>query len=386
METNIIFAKQILVQGQWLANQALTIKHGLISEIQSISHDEVQRHSDVYELIIPSYIDVQVNGGGGILLTQGVTFDQIEHVARVHQRYGTGSMLPTLITNDIQAMDHMADAIAHCVNEPVKDIDILGVHFEGPWIASSKKGIHLDRFIRAPSDAELACIARQDIGKVMVTLAPESVPVDIIRELVAQGIIVSIGHTNANADITLAALEAGATGFTHLFNAMSGFSGREPGVIGTALSHQGSYAGIIMDGQHVSSISVQAALNAKGMHHCVLVTDSMGHVGSENLTQSYFDLSITRKGNQLTTPDGRLAGSCLTMHQAVLNIARYCDVTIHDAISMATQSPAHWLGLDDRGVIEVGKQANLLGLDFTSTDKTARISAHWVKGHQLKLD
>ena len=378
-----IIAKQILIQGKWLANQEITLNDGVISHIQSISFDEITDHHDAYENIILSYIDVQVNGGGGELFTQQVTPDQIEYVAKVHQRFGTGAMLPTLITNDIQAMQHMANAVAHCVNEPASDVDILGVHFEGPWLASAKKGIHLDRFIRAPSDAELACVLRQDLGKVRVTLAPETVPVDIIRELVAQGVIVSLGHTNADADTTLAALEAGASGFTHLFNAMSGFSGREPGVLGAALSHHGSFAGLIMDGQHVSPISIQAALNAKGIEHSVLVTDAMGHVGSDNLTQPYFDLSITRNGKQLTTPDGSLAGSCLTMHEAVLNTVQHCNVTMQEAIVMATQSPANWLGVADRGRIEVGQQANLIALTPSNTSHRWQISAHWIKGHKL---
>ena len=382
-KSTTIIAQHILIQGKWLANQEITLNDGVISHIQSISFDEITHHHDAYEYIIPSYIDVQVNGGGGELFTQQVTPDQIEYVAKVHQRFGTGAMLPTLITNDIQAMQHMANAVAHCVNEPARDVDILGVHFEGPWLASAKKGIHLDRFIRAPSDAELACVLRQDLGKVMVTLAPETVPVDIIHELVAQGVIVSLGHTNADADTTLAALEAGASGFTHLFNAMSGLSGREPGVLGAALSHHGSFASLIMDGQHVSPISIQAALNAKGIEHSVLITDAMGHVGSDNLTQPYFDLSITQNGKQLTTPDGSLAGSCLTMHEAVLNTVQHCNVSMQEAILMATHSPANWLGVADRGRIDVGQQANLIALTPSNTSHTWQISAHWIKGHKL---
>ncbi|WP_010181042.1 amidohydrolase family protein, partial [Glaciecola sp. HTCC2999] len=160
-------------------------------------------------------------------------------------------------------------------------------------------------------------------------------------------------------------------------------SGREPGVLGAALSHHGSFAGLIMDGQHVSPISIQAALNAKGIEHSVLVTDAMGHVGSDNLTQPYFDLSITRNGKQLTTPDGSLAGSCLTMHEAVLNTVQHCNVTMQEAIVMATQSPANWLGVADRGRIEVGQQANLIALTPSNTSHTWQISAHWIKGHNL---
>ena len=210
-----------------------------------------------------------------------------------------------------------------------------------------------------------------------------------LADLVEQGVIVSLGHTNAAIDTTLAAIAAGASGFTHLFNAMSGFTGRAPGVLGAALSDQQTYAGLIMDLQHVHPSSIQAAINAKGLEYCVLVTDAMGHVGAEEDTLPYFDLSITRHGNKLTTPDGSLAGSCLTMHQAVCNTVAHCSVTWEQAIAMASLHPARWLGLSNIGAIRVGYSANLLGLSRTQIPPTetassalthATISHHWCNG------
>jgi N-acetylglucosamine-6-phosphate deacetylase len=395
-----IFAEYALIDGQWRKNTVVTITNSKIASIMcDVSSIQASQSSWQVEYLTSSYIDVQVNGGGGILLGEYVTPDDLLSVAKVHQAFGTGALLPTLITNNSDAMERMADSTAAVISQQTQsyaagNTHILGVHFEGPWLANAKKGIHLAEHIRPPTDRELQCVTRPDIGKVKVTLAPESVSVDVIQDLVAQGVIVSLGHTNADIDTTLAAIAAGASGFTHLFNAMSGFTGRAPGVLGAALSNQHTYAGMIMDLHHVHPASIQAAIHAKGLAYSVLVTDAMGHVGADVDTLPYFDLSITRAGDKLTTPDGSLAGSCLTMHQAVCNTLSHCDVTWEQAIAMATIHPSNWLGLDDIGAIRVGYIANLLGLSLPlvepglpntiSINTQPTISHHWVKGQYVK--
>ncbi len=395
-----IFAEHALIDGDWCKHTLVTIADSKIASIVCDAPTSLAAQCTwQVEYLTPSYIDVQVNGGGGVLFGEQVTPDDLITVAKVHQRFGTGTLLPTLITNHSAAMERMADSTAAVISQQTEQAGacqshILGVHFEGPWLASAKKGIHLDEYIRAPTDRELHCVTRKDIGTVKITLAPESVSIDVIQELVAQGVIVSLGHSNADIDTTLAAIDAGASGFTHLFNAMSGFTGRAPGVLGAALSNQHTYAGMILDLHHVHPASIQTAINAKGLAYSVLVTDAMGHVGAEQATLPYFDLSITRAGDKLTTPDGSLAGSCLTMHQAVCNTMRHCDVTWQQAVAMASLHPANWLGLQDIGAIREGFVANLLAtsLPHKKADVPNAVAAnippiithHWVKGHYVK--
>lgn len=401
--SSTIFAQHALIDGLWCENTIVTMAQATITSIACDVNPTLAGQCDwQVEYLTPSYVDVQINGGGGILFGDQVTPDDLITVAKTHQAFGTGALLPTLITNHSAAMTTMANSTAAVIAQQaahstaqsaegsvLSNTHILGVHFEGPWLAKAKKGIHLVEHIRPPTDAELQCVTRKDMGVVKVTLAPESVPIDVIADLVEQGVIVSLGHTNAAIDTTLAAIAAGASGFTHLFNAMSGFTGRAPGVLGAALSDQQTYAGLIMDLQHVHPSSIQAAINAKGLEYCVLVTDAMGHVGAEEDTLPYFDLSITRHGNKLTTPDGSLAGSCLTMHQAVCNTMAHCSVTWEQAIAMASLHPARWLGLSNIGAIRVGYSANLLGLSRTQIPPTettssalthATISHHWCNG------
>jgi N-acetylglucosamine-6-phosphate deacetylase len=262
--------------------------------------------------------------------------------------------------------DVIAEAVARST-EPSKSqymggITILGAHFEGPWLATAKQGIHLAEHIRAPTDAELNIVTRADLGKVMVTLAPETVPVDVIADLVGRGVTVSLGHSNASHDCVLAALAAGATGFTHLYNAMSGCQGRMPGMVGVALGEQDSFAGIIVDHHHVTPYSVKLAWQTKGTERLCLVTDAMAHVGDAADCHRYFTTQITRDGNRLTAPSGALAGSCLDMHQAVLNMHRDIGVPLADAVTMATTTPANWLKAYQYGRINIGAYAHLLSL------------------------
>lgn len=383
----IIFAKQALINGVWTKSVKVDIHDSTIREV-TIGADPrlIAQPFTTVAYLTPSYVDLQVNGGAGVLLDQAVTADDILTVAKAHQPFGTGALLPTLITNNTSTMLNMANAVSAVLHEP--DVDVLGVHFEGPWLATAKKGIHLTKHIRPPSDQELQCITRKDIGKVMVTLAPEMVPIDIIQDLVQQGVVVSLGHTNAQSDSALAAIAAGASGFTHLYNAMSGFSGRAPGVIGAALSDLSTYAGMIVDLHHVHPTSLRAAMHAKGTDYSVLVTDAMAHVGSVKTRLPYFDLNIQREGDKLTTPDGSLAGSCLTMHQAVQNTVTHCAQPWATAVKMASLNPLKWLGLTHLGDIASGLQANLLGcstdqsrLDNTICDTpNLHITEHWVKG------
>ncbi|MGQ8364308.1 N-acetylglucosamine-6-phosphate deacetylase [Glaciecola sp. 1036] len=335
-------------------NAAISIENGVITQIEASVDLPVLSGT-----LLPGYVDTQVNGGGGVLFNQHLDYKSLDVLAKAHLQYGTTSMLPTLITDCEQVMAKAADAIAEAIdaNHPT----IVGVHYEGPFINELKRGVHDKQFIRTPKDSELAILSRKDLGKVLVTVAPDNVPLSFIQELVAEGVVVALGHSNATYEQTQAALDAGATGFTHLYNAMSALQSRAPGMVGAALNNTSAYCGLIVDHHHVHPSSAALAIKAKGAEHIMLVTDAMAHVGCELTELEFFDTVIKRADGKLTTPDGTLAGSCLDMHLAVVNTHKDLGFSLIDCSRMASQTPAKFMSLENSlGSIAVGQKANLL--------------------------
>ena len=370
----LISAQKVLTPAGMLDNQTVCIQNGVIQSIRSATSQELANlHQGI---LIPGYVDIQVNGGGGVLFNQAPTIDTLNTMARAHLQFGTTSMMPTLITDRYEVMVAAADAVSEAIASEHPNIE--GIHFEGPFLSTPKKGIHEARYIRSPSDKELAIICRKDIGKVIITVAPENVSTSLIKELVAEDVIVSIGHTNATFEQACDAINAGASGFTHLYNAMSAFTSRAPGVVGAALLNDSTYCGLIVDHQHVHPKSAALAIKTKGADKIMLVTDAMAHVGSSICNLAFFNTEISRHGNKLTTPDGTLAGSCLDMHQAVLNVCKDLQVSLSDASKMASATPATFLGIPDRvGSIAQGQKANVLLIDENN-----QLNNVWVNGQQ----
>ena len=366
---NIILAEKVLMNGAWQHNQVLSIEKGVIADIAPLSYFKKDATATINERIrgavIPGYIDTQVNGGGGAMFNHAPTLESINVMAEAHLKYGTTTLFPTLITDDIDTIEQAADAVSEAIAQAHPSVE--GVHFEGPHLSVEKKGVHLPRYIRALSDRELATYTRRDIGQVLITVAPENVPCDIIRDLVGQGVIVALGHSNAPFETVQNALDAGASGFTHLYNAMSPLTSREPGMVGAALLNN-SVCGIIVDHHHIHPKAVELAYKVKGPHQLMLVTDAMAHVGASDDTIAFFDTHITRRGNKLTTPDGTLAGSCLDMHGAVTNSINDINIALEHASTMASATPARFTKIHDRvGEIEVGKRANFLVINNDNT-------------------
>jgi N-acetylglucosamine-6-phosphate deacetylase len=365
----IILAEKVLMNGAWQHNQVLSIEKGVIADIAPLSYFKKDATATINERIrgavIPGYIDTQVNGGGGAMFNHAPTFESINVMAEAHLKYGTTTLFPTLITDDIDTIEQAADAVSEAIAQAHPSVE--GVHFEGPHLSVEKKGVHLPRYIRALSDRELATYTRRDIGQVLITVAPENVPCDIIRDLVGQGVIVALGHSNAPFETVQNALDAGASGFTHLYNAMSPLTSREPGMVGAALLNN-SVCGIIVDHHHIHPKAVEFAYKVKGPHQLMLVTDAMAHVGASDDTIAFFDTHITRQDNKLTTPDGTLAGSCLDMHGAVTNSINDINIALEHASTMASATPARFTKIHDRvGEIEVGKRANFLVINNDNT-------------------
>jgi len=353
------YLPQRVFDGQTMhQNTAVVVENGKIVGLQAPTGDEVV----LAGLLAPGYIDIQVNGGGGALFNATPTEAALQQMIKTHSQYGTTAMLPTLITDSVAVMDKAADAIARVIADKLPGI--IGVHFEGPHLSVEKRGVHSTDHIRPLTEQEKAIFARDDLGVKVVTLAPENVSCEDIKYLTEVGVKVCLGHTNASYEQTKKALAAGADGFTHLYNAMSPFTSREPGVVGAALEDKNSWCGIIIDGHHVHPAAAQVAFDAKPKGKMILVTDAMSPVGTDATEFELLGHHVTRTGDRLNSQTGQLAGSCLDMAAAVKNTVATTDVSLEEALRMAALYPAEYLGLDNQlGKIAPGYQADLVLLD-----------------------
>ncbi len=324
--------------------------------------------------LLPGFIDTQVNGGGGVMLNDAKSVDDIAAIAAAHRKFGTTAMLPTLITDNWEKMEHTAALIREAISQDIPGI--LGVHFEGPYLNSARKGVHDETHIRGIDDRFVDLVTAGDLGEVLVTLAPEKVPLDVIRELTAKGVHVSAGHSTASFEEMQAAMEAGLSGVTHLYNAMPPMESRAPGLIGAALSNSDCYCGFINDGHHVHPATLKAAIAAKGLDHMMLVTDAMSTIGTDTTRLTLGEMEITLKDGRLTTANGTLAGSALDMAAAVRNAVSLLDLPLEEAVQMATASPAAFLGLEkSHGLIAAGMRADIVAVN----DDMAVVKS-WISG------
>ena len=326
--------------------------------------------------LLPGFIDAQVNGGGGVLFNNTPDVDSLRTLAAAHRRFGTTALLPTLISDDVQVMRAAIDATRTAIAQGVPGV--IGIHLEGPYIAPARKGTHDAAKFRVPDADEIAMAASLDNGVTLLTLAPERVPLDSIRALVERGVIVAAGHTAATYEEARAGLEAGIRGFTHLYNAMSPLTGREPGAVGAALEDRDSWVGIIADGVHVHPASLRVALAAKAPGKVMLVTDAMPPVGADNPSYELYGEVITAVDGVVRNAAGSLAGSALDMATAVRNAVQLLGLPLDEAARMASRYPARFLNVDDRlGEIAPGYQADLVLLD-----DALQVRATWIAGER----
>ena len=312
-------------------------------------------------LLVPGFIDVQVNGGGGALLNDSPTTNTVRRIAESHRNFGTTGMLPTVITDTPEILSKAIASVNTARAENVTGI--LGIHIEGPFLDKERKGAHALHFIREMTGADVTQITNADCGSIMLTLAPNRVPPGLIRSLAEKGVLVSLGHSEASHAEVTKALACGARAFTHLFNAMSQMNGREPGMVGAALADPHSFCGLIADGYHVHDAAMKVALAAKPINRFMLVTDAMPTAAGG---PEFFELQGRRvhlENGKLVLDDGTLAGSNLTMDEAVRYCVERLDVSLEDALRMASLNPASFLRRDhDLGRIQPGYLASLVHL------------------------
>ncbi|MBL4911506.1 MAG: N-acetylglucosamine-6-phosphate deacetylase [Alteromonadaceae bacterium] len=376
MSTLRLLARQFFDGEKIHHNKILDIKQGKITSI--INADDNTIVDEIAEgLLVPGFIDLQVNGGGNVLFNDSPSLTGIKTIIDAHAKFGTTAMLPTLITDTVETMQQAANAMSAAIAE--KTLGIIGVHFEGPHLSLAKKGAHVAEHIRPISTDEWQIFERKDLGQILVTLAPENVsPADITR-MVNLGIKVCLGHTNADYKTAQQAIDAGADGFTHLYNAMSAIQGREPGVLGAAFLNDNTSCGLIIDGHHVDYTSCKIALKIKPQGKVFLVTDAMPPVGCDETTFKLFDRKVILENGKLTLPNGGLAGSALDMAAGVRNIHQHLEVELNEALRMASLYPAQYINKAQQlGALTVGKQADMVLLN-----DELEVQSTWINGEKV---
>lgn len=324
--------------------------------------------------LLPGFVDLQVNGGGGVLFNDHPTVEGIAAIGEAHRRFGTTGFLPTLISDDLKVVEQAIAAVDAAIAMGVAGV--LGIHLEGPFLNPARKGVHDASRFRTLDGAAIELLGSLRRGRTLVTLAPELAPPGAIRALVERGVVVAAGHSAATYEQIQVALAEGLSGFTHLFNAMTPLGSREPGVVGAALASADSWCGVIVDGHHVHPATLRIALAAIGPERLALVTDAMPTVGSDRKEFLLAGRRIVVKGGRCLDPDGTLAGSDLNMAEAVRNAERLMGVDAATAVRMASLVPASAIGLAG----ELGSIAPGLRADLVLIDASGQVVESWIGG------
>jgi N-acetylglucosamine-6-phosphate deacetylase len=362
----------------WHAHSAVLIEQGRVrgvAPIGDIPNEWPHRTLPSGILLAPGFIDLQVNGGGGVLLNDEPTPERMLAIARAHRRYGTTGCLPTLIT-DTFAKAKVAITAAKLATDAG---GVLGLHLEGPFISPARAGIHPPELIASATMTDLDWLADlASAGSSLITLAPERVPVGFVRALARAGVRVSAGHSEASSASMMKAIAEGLTGVTHIHNAMPPMKGREPGIVGTALSDARLTAGLIVDGIHVDPVVIRATFAAKGADGIALVTDAMPTVGATSDQFQLLGRNIRLHEGKLTSEAGTLAGAHLDMASAIRIAVTLAGIPLDDALRSASRTPARYLGLEDqRGTFRAGSRA-----DIVAMTGTFEVVGTWIGGDE----
>lgn len=375
-------AKWIFDGDDWHEDAVLLIDGGISEGV--VSRTAAPKKATVQDLgnvtLAPGFVDLQVNGGGGVMLNDHPDVETIRTICAAHAPFGTTALLPTLITDMPEITAAAIEAGREAAAEHVPGF--LGLHLEGPHLSITRKGAHDPKLIRSMTDADQAALigARKALPVLLTTIAPESVAPQQVSALAEAGVVVSLGHSDTGYTTALAYAQAGASVVTHLFNAMSQIGNREPGLAGAAIDCGGLSAGLIADGIHVHPSTMEIALRAKfGPGDIFLVTDAMATIGTDMTSFTLNGRTIYRKDGSLRLEDGTLAGADLDMISAVKFMARLrgCDLT--DALRMASLYPARAVGQAHRlGQLTKGFAANIVALS-----DALDVKGVWIDGERV---
>ncbi|MCJ9671952.1 MULTISPECIES: N-acetylglucosamine-6-phosphate deacetylase [unclassified Neorhizobium] len=366
----------------WHEDAALVFANGRIEAIDSTAKlpEGIEKIDAGGGLIVPGFIDLQVNGGGGVLLNEEPTVAGLRQICAAHAKFGTTSLLPTLITDTYEITSRAVEAGKQAKAEGIPGF--LGLHLEGPHLSIARKGAHDPNLIRPmeEKDIELMLSCKGVFDAMMITIAPENVTVEQAARLAQAGFMVSLGHTDTTYESARAYAEAGVRTVTHLFNAMSPLGHRQPGVVGAALDIGSLYVGIIADGIHVHPAAMGVALRAKnGPGKIFIVTDAMSTIGTDMKSFTLNGREILRKDGRLTLADGTLAGADIDMISSVRFAHEALDLPIEEALRMASAYPAEAAYVADRkGALKPGFDA-----DFVVLTNDLGMKSTWIGGTKV---
>lgn len=364
----------------FLDNHAVIINGDTIESIVPTPNlsDNIQQIPLHDGLLAPGFIDLQVNGGGGKFFTHEHSLSTIKTMLDAHRSKGTTSLLPTLISENASTHQQAANSVLTAINAGFKGV--LGLHIEGPFFAKTKRGAHAEKFIRKMEAADfdwLKNLAAQQLT-ILITLAPEILQANLIRDLTQQGILVFAGHTDASYEQIQTAIDEGLAGFTHLYNAMSQMTAREPGVVGAALENSQTWCSIILDGHHVHPAAARLTYQLK-KDKVFLVSDAMATVGGDKSFTLYDETISEISGEtlpKLVNQSGKLAGSAIGLIDAVKYAHEVLQIGLAESLRMASLYPARCLKLENQlGKIQSGYRADLV--HFTDD---FQVTSTWVAG------
>ena len=376
-----ITGAKIFSDHKLLDNKALLIDDENIIGI--VAKNDIPDNIKIQQLnggiLSPGFIDLQVNGGGGKLFNNSPDKESLDEIIKAHQHFGTTSIMPTVISDSLNVLQRCTSTISNEINN---NKSLLGVHIEGPFFNVKYRGVHQKQYINTINNDYLNLFESLQGFPVMLTLAPECISIKQLKHLKSLGFKILAGHTDASYDQLEEAIKYGLDGFTHLFNAMGQISAREPGVVGSALNFNNTAASIIVDLHHVHPSLIEMSYKQKPKGKLFFVSDSMATINHGEPSFELYDEVVSESNGRLINSEGKLAGSSITQIDAIKNAYTSCNIPLNDAIAMATNYPAEYLGVSDYlGSLKANYRADLAHFDIDFNVKNV-----WVAGKHLKQE
>ena len=379
--------KQALLGSQIFCGERFYDDHALLVEGKSIvdivdknnTPDNFNKIELDQGILAPGFIDLQVNGGGGVLFNNSPNKESLNTIIKAHQFFGTTSVMPTVISDSLEVLEQCIKT----VTEEIKNnSSLLGIHIEGPFFNTKYRGVHQKQYISTINSDYLNLFESLKGFPVMLTLAPECISSQQLKHLTSLGIKTLAGHSDATYDELDDAIKNGLDGFTHLFNAMGQISAREPGVVGSALHFENTFASIIVDLHHVHPSLIQLAYQLKPTGKLFFISDSMATINHGKPSFELYDEVVNESDGRLVNSEGKLAGSSITQIDAVKNAYQKCNIPLNQALAMASRYPAEYLGIANHlGFLKPGYRADLVHFD-----SNFKVHNAWVSGKQINRE
>jgi len=379
--------KQALLGSQIFCGERFYDNHALLVEGKSIvdivdknnTPDNFNKIELDQGILAPGFIDLQVNGGGGVLFNNSPNKESLITIIKAHQFFGTTSVMPTVISDSMEVLEQCIKT----VTEEIKNnSSLLGIHIEGPFFNTKYRGVHQKQYISTINSDYLNLFESLKGLPVMLTLAPECISSKELKHLTSLGIKTLAGHSDASYDELDDAIKNGLDGFTHLFNAMGQISAREPGVVGSALHFENTFASIIVDLHHVHPSLIQLAYQLKPTGKLFFISDSMATINHGKPSFELYDEVVNESDGRLVNSEGKLAGSSITQIDAVKNAYQKCNIPLNQALAMASRYPAEYLGIENHlGSLKPGYRADLVHFD-----SNFKVHNAWVSGKQINRE